>query len=98
MGAGIINAHALLQADFDLGRAVESAPQPDDAPARAIIAVQSLVMEEDGPAPLEMPLDWTRYGSEIAHSLLRARSEPPSISPSLAGVLAANPLKARFTS
>jgi subtilisin family serine protease len=73
MGAGIVNARALLEADFDLGRAVESAPQPDDAPARAAIAVQSLVMEEAGPAPLEAPLDWGRYGSEIAHALLRSK-------------------------
>ena len=103
MGAGIVDARALLEADFDAGREHESAPQPDDAVAREKIAMQSFVLETVGVDALQEDLDWNRFGPEIATALLRARLQgreteagaireetvavPPSLSPELAQAL-----------
>ena len=110
MGAGIVDARALLEADLDRGRDTESAPQPDSATQRAAVAVQSLVMERAGPDALAAPVDWDRYGPEVANALLRAEltavtgggpmreetamQEPVALSPELARVLAGTPLAA----
>jgi serine protease len=73
LGAGIVNAHELLRADFDLNRGLESAPQPDSDDDRARVAVQSLVLETLGPDALSEEMDWKQFGPEIATALLRAR-------------------------
>lgn len=101
MGAGIVDARALLEADFDAGREHESVAQPDDAVAREEIAMQSFVLETVGVDALQEDLDWNRFGPEIATALLRARLQgaetegvrdetvavPPSLSPKLAQAL-----------
>lgn len=97
MGAGIIDARALLEADLDAGRDRESAPQPDDAAARDTIAVQSLVLEAAGPGAIPPDLDWRRYGPEIAAAVLRRQlsglgpqpelARATSLSPELASVV-----------
>lgn len=100
MGAGIVDARALLEADFDTGRDAESVRQPDNAPERAAIAVQSLVMERAGPEAASSPLDWDRYGPEIANALLRAeRDERAGRGPMLAesALPVALPLSADLT-
>jgi subtilisin family serine protease len=109
MGAGIVDARALLEADLDLDRAIESAPQPDDAAVRAAVAVQSLVLEQGGADAFKQALDWNRYGAEVAHAILRARLLAPepdapseeaapeirvSISESLSQQLSGSPLEA----
>jgi subtilisin family serine protease len=74
MGAGIVDARALLEADFNLGRDREAAEPPSDPRVRAAITVESLVAETLGPeAALDQSLDWHRFGPEIATALLRQR-------------------------
>jgi serine protease len=78
MGAGVVDARALLEADLDLNRGLESAPQLDTADARSEIAVQSLVLETLGEEALAPDLDWRRYGAEVATAVLRAQLLAPS--------------------
>src|SRR5262249_41451451 len=104
MGAGIVDARALLEADLDTGRDRESAPQPDDPAMRSQIAVQSLVLETAGPTALEAPVDWQRHGAEIASAVLRRQmlgdsmrreeTAAPGVSPELASALRGSPLGA----
>ncbi|HYP04671.1 MAG TPA: S8 family serine peptidase [Bryobacteraceae bacterium] len=75
MGAGIVDARALLQAPLDLNRGLESAPQHDSAVARSAIAVQSLALERIGEAAYDADIDWNRHGAEIATLLLRSDGE-----------------------
>jgi serine protease len=110
MGAGIVDARALLEADFDAGRDRESAPQPDDAVAREEIAVQSFVLETVGADALQDDLDWNRFGPEIATAVLRQRllgadagalraeapAAPASLSPELAQALQSPALRQRL--
>jgi serine protease len=71
LGPGIVDAAALLAADFDLGRGTESVPAPADRHESAAMSVASLVAEVAGPAAAtEDALDWRRYGSELATTLL----------------------------
>jgi serine protease len=70
MGAGIVDARALLGADLDLGRGLESVAQPDSADAREIIALQSFVLETVGEQGINVSMDWKRFGPEIAAALL----------------------------
>ena len=74
MGAGIVDAQALLAADLDLGRERESAPMPDIAEERDRVAMESFVLEATGaPEAIQRDLDWTRFGPEIATSILKRR-------------------------
>jgi serine protease len=80
MGPGIVNAHALMEAGFDLGRdreSVEPLPDPRD---RAAVTVASLVAETVGAdAADDDVLDWHRFGPELAVMLLTqqlVRPEP----------------------
>jgi hypothetical protein len=78
MGAGIVDAHALLSAtDFDLDRDRESV-----SAARAglresgVLGVASLASEEIGPAAaLQDPPDWYRHGPELSWLLLQSRRD-----------------------
>ncbi len=67
MGAGIVDAAALLAADLDLGRGTESVPPPQLARDSARQSVQSLLAETVGPhAAVDDSFDWQRYGPELA--------------------------------
>jgi subtilisin family serine protease len=72
MGAGIVDARALLEADLDLGRDRETVDLPDDPRALTLRSVKSLVTETAGYlATLDESVDWYRHGPEIAAVLLR---------------------------
>ncbi|MGH8918703.1 MAG: S8 family peptidase, partial [Actinomycetes bacterium] len=59
MGAGIVDAQALLAADFDLGRDRETVELPADPREAAAATVESLVAELLGhDATVEQPVDW----------------------------------------
>jgi serine protease len=78
MGAGIVDAHALLSAtDFDLERDREHAAAPPvGARESAVLGVASLAAEEIGPsAALEDPPDWYRHGPELSWLLLQGRRD-----------------------
>ncbi|MGH3768964.1 MAG: S8 family peptidase [Pseudonocardiaceae bacterium] len=78
MGAGIVDAQALLAADFDLGRDRETVELPADPREAAAATVESLVAELLGhDATVEQPVDWYRYGPELAAVLLRQRLDTP---------------------
>jgi serine protease len=78
MGAGIIDAEALLKADFDRGLGTESPTDPvlKETPANS---VRSLALAKAGEAAIDADIDWQRRGAEISLSLLRngALPEPP---------------------
>jgi hypothetical protein len=77
MGAGIVDAHALLSAtDFDLDRDRESAAAPAVLRESAALGVASLAAERIGPgAALQNPPDWYRHGPELSWLLLRGRRD-----------------------
>jgi serine protease len=71
MGPGVVDARALLAADFDLGRDRESVPPPADPRTTAAVSVESLVAEAVGPhAAVDESLDLHRYGPELAATIL----------------------------
>ena len=73
MGAGIVDARALLAADLDLGRDRESV-QPPHPLTEPESAVAGLVAETVGVDAVPDPdLDWRRYGPELATVLLEAQ-------------------------
>jgi hypothetical protein len=95
MGAGVVDARALLDADPNLTFDDEAAPLRADAPASGPDTMRSLVAEAVGPAAMQdQVLDWHRFGPEIATALLRAQlgssqqdeatAAPPIISDRLA--------------
>ena len=75
MGAGIVDARALLEADLDVDRGRESVSAPADPRVAAALTVASLAAEEIGPAEaLRDPPDWYAHGPELSWLLLqRAR-------------------------
>lgn len=72
LGAGIVDARALLAADLDLGRDRESVLPPDPV-ADAGFAVAGLVAETIAPEAVDPDFNWHRYGPELALVLLTAR-------------------------
>jgi serine protease len=72
MGAGVVDARALLEADLDLDRNLE-AVRLESPQARSHNSIQSFVRETVGESAAQIGLDWRRYGPEIAAVLLRAR-------------------------
>jgi serine protease len=76
MGAGIVDAHALLSAsDFDLDRD-RAAAAGAGLRESAVLGVASLAAEEIGPAAaLEDPPDWYRHGPELSWLLLQGRRD-----------------------
>jgi serine protease len=72
MGAGIVHAKRLLEADFNLGRDHEtaSAVPHHEAPA---LAVRRFVGEATSPEAALQPIDWKLYGPEIALRILQTR-------------------------
>lgn len=89
MGAGIVNADALLRADFNLGLDREDAAQQMDVTDSEAKSMMSFIAETVGLDAVEDELfDWHRFGPEIASALLSARKtaelqEPREESPSL---------------
>jgi serine protease len=74
LGAGVVDARALLEADLDLERDREAVEPPADPRTAAALTVQSLVAESIGhEAALDDSLDWHRFGPEIANALLRSQ-------------------------
>lgn len=70
MGAGIVDAQAMLAADLDLGSR-SAQPHPLNEPESA---VAGLVAETVGVDAVPDPdLDWRRYGPELATVLLEAQ-------------------------
>jgi lambda repressor-like predicted transcriptional regulator len=89
MGAGIVDANALLAADLGLGHSLAAMAAPIDPREAAALTVKSLVAEILGPeATLGDPVDWYRFGPEIAAVLLRRRLNTP---PTDAGLLPSTP-------
>jgi serine protease len=77
MGAGIVDARALLEADFDLGRDRESTAPIVLADSEAL-SVRRLVAEALTPAAAAAPIDWKRYGPEVAATILNLRLRGPA--------------------
>lgn len=78
MGAGIVDAAALLGADLDLGRDRESADPPQDPRERAAVSVRSLVAETVGHQAARADVDWHRFGPELATNLLTGQLAGPA--------------------
>jgi serine protease len=77
LGAGIVDARALLAADLDAGRDRESVSPPDPG-LEPGFTVAGLVAEAVSPEAAEDPdLDWHRYGPELALVLLDAELNAP---------------------
>jgi serine protease len=77
MGAGVVDAHRLLVADFDVGRERETAAALGAAPPEA--AVQRFLLEAAGIDAATAPIDLKRYGPEVALALLtRRKGEGPA--------------------
>jgi subtilisin family serine protease len=73
LGAGIVDARALLGASLDLGRDRETVLPPDPV-AEPGVAVAGLVAETVAPeAAADPAFDWHRYGSELALALLSSQ-------------------------
>lgn len=97
MGAGIVDARALLEAGLDLGRDRAAVSRPDDPAERAALTVRSLVAETAGSDAVEGGVtDWHRYGPELATVVLERRTAlpragaaaaTPATSPELAGAV-----------
>ena len=75
MGAGIVDARALLEADLDVDRGREGVSPAADPQVAAALTVAGLAAEEIGPAEaLRDPPDWYAHGPELSWLLLhRAR-------------------------
>lgn len=70
LGAGTVDARALLAADFDLGRDRESL-EPLGAAGDDAVPVAALVAETAGYDAVPGPdFDWARYGPELSTGLL----------------------------
>lgn len=91
MGAGIVDANALLRASLDTGRDRETAdyvPSPSHSEATAMA---SLVAETVGiDAVRTETLDWHRFGPELANALLSHRiaasDQPQTESPTAGSI------------
>jgi len=106
MGAGIVDAAALLGADLDLGRDREAVTPPGDPRERAARSVRSLVAEVAGvDAARDAELDWYAFGPEIAHAVLSRATTPTDgltpeavrvpapVSPTLSAAVTSPPLR-----
>ena len=79
MGPGIVDARALLEADFDVGLHGEAPSQPAAAEGATPSSVASLVAEAVGAdAASDSALDWRRFGPELASALLGRQLPSPS--------------------
>lgn len=78
MGAGIVDAEALLKADFDLGLETEGpvAPRIVPDPARSLRAAAAAQI---GREALDPHIDWTKDGTRLSRELLRRRLSPTEL-------------------
>jgi serine protease len=110
MGAGIVDAAALLKADFDLGLDREDATRHMDMVDSEAKSMMSFIAETVGINAVDDELiDWHRFGPEIASALLSTRrsaelQDPgeesldlPTISEDLAGAINNVQLRERLT-
>ena len=85
MGPGIVDAHALLAAHFDLG--LGGAALRTGAPTGDPSKVGSLVAEVVDPSAASADaLDWHRFGPELANALLQRITAPVPGSPPVGSV------------
>jgi serine protease len=80
MGPGIIDAEALLKADFDLGRETEG-PIRVAVPRDPTYSLRALAIERFGEAALSRDFDWVGHGGEISLALLRDSAQPDVLRP-----------------
>ena len=74
MGPGIVDAHALLEASFDLGMGRRDADLKTHAWPGTASSVASLVAEAGGAGAVpEDGVDWHRFGPELANALLKGQ-------------------------
>ena len=81
MGAGIADAQSLLTANFEVGLGMESTVATGSEPPEA--ATKRFVSETAGMEAATAPIDWKRFGPEIALTLLSRKSGRP---PTLRGI------------
>lgn len=77
MGAGIVDARKLLEADFDLGRDRETAEAVAENEAGAL-GIRRFVTEAISAEAARAPVDWDRHGPEIAAAILNLKRGTPS--------------------
>ena len=75
MGAGIASAQNLLAANLDIGLGQEGAVATGSEPPEA--ATKRFVSENAGMEAASAPIDWNRYGPEIALALLNRKTGRP---------------------
>ncbi len=78
MGAGIVDAQALLGADLGQRSERQVMAAPADFREATARTVESLVAEILGPEAGQDAVDWYRFGPEIAAVLLRRRLDTPT--------------------
>nr|WP_246800883.1 S8 family serine peptidase [Mesorhizobium amorphae] len=70
MGAGVVDAEAILKADFDLGRETEG-PVRSRLPADPTSSLRAIAADRLGAEALDPQIDWTGGGAEISLRLIR---------------------------
>jgi serine protease len=79
MGAGIVHAQRLIEADFDVGREHETATLVPRSEASGL-AVRRFVSEAVSPEAAMQAVDWKLYGPEIALRILQTKvGEAPDV-------------------
>ncbi|WP_147283708.1 S8 family peptidase [Bosea caraganae] len=96
MGAGIIDAEALLKASFDdgLGEGAEETAVAAAVPSRGA-SVRDLAASVLGPAASALPVDWSRRDAEVSLALLTATQPGTESEASDASAAAAERLQRR---
>lgn len=75
MGPGVVDAEALLAANFDLGRETEG-PVHVIVPRDPSRSLRTLATQRIGVAALDPDVDWIGHGGEISLALLRGGMAP----------------------
>jgi subtilisin family serine protease len=81
MGAGVVDARALLEAAFDAGVGIE-APQPPVVAKRGDESLRQFALEAFGPAGAEADIDWMRVGGQTSLAVLQQRLAARAAAPS----------------
>ncbi|WP_109106245.1 S8 family serine peptidase [Azospirillum sp. TSO35-2] len=85
MGAGVVDALALLKADLDTGRDTEGPLATGVAPPPGR-SVRDLVLESVGTPALRAPVDWNRFGAELSLAILKTRRKGAPAAPLESGL------------
>lgn len=84
MGAGVVDAYALLTADLDLRRDRETVAPAADPRARAAVSIESLIAEAVSvEAASNEDLDWHRFGPEVGNAVLKHELDRVAMGPRL---------------